>query len=437
MYDRTFTISGGFQLDVKITASGDGTQEAVLSTNAPGRLLLHWGVEGGKGYKGGWRLPGDSSRPEDTIEYKKRALQTPFKPAVDSIQEIRLKFSGDEASDHLNFVLKDTSSDKWYDLNGANFQVPLRQSEHQNGGSTTSISAPLSSNGNGNGVASVQGQIQENLLPLDQIPAIPQDLSGVWAYMKWEAAGYPARSKEEADTEYEASLRELALLLRRRVSIEELQAVANEGVNKYKSFTQEVENKWSAANKGPPQQAKQQQEEQKNGSQNTAPSPPPSSLSPNADIAASLPEGLVNLKAYLMWEAAGKPDGADFGVKARDSLAAEVAQGKSLEKIEEEMRGPQPQTQQKQKQQEAPQAVKEQPAAAAAAPPPPAVQEQPPRQQIIVGESIHMRQRTPLDLIHRSAAPRLVEKAKKRETPLQPLLATAQEDETVVWHRVS
>ena len=411
---------------MNVTALENGAQEVVLSTNAPGRLLLHWGVEGGKRYKGGWRLPGDSSRPEGTVEYKKRALQSPFKSSGDSSQEIRLQFYGDEASDHLNFVLKDTASDRWYDLNGANFQIPLRQMEPGDGRAPSQPSNGNNGNGSStsNGVtASSQPQVvQEDLLPMEQIAAIPQDLSGVWAYMKWEAAGYPARSKEEADSEYEASLRELALLLRRRISLSDLQSVANEGVNRYISFTQEVKNVFSSATSAPPQQAQQQQQEQRKEEQK-APS------SPEEDIMASLPEGLVGLKAYLMWEAAGKPDGADFAVKAKEFLANEVVKGKSLEQLENEMRNGGSQQQKQQEQQ-----------AAASAPPPP-----PPRpapveevqQPIVVGESIHMRQRNPLDLIHRSAPPRLVEKAKKRETPLEPLLAIAQEDQTSVWHRVS
>ncbi len=49
-----------------------------VSTTSQGKLLLHWGVEGGRKYKGGWRLPGDSCRPDGTVQYKNRALQTPF-----------------------------------------------------------------------------------------------------------------------------------------------------------------------------------------------------------------------------------------------------------------------------------------------------------------------------------------------------------------------
>lgn len=51
--------------------------EPCSSTPQAGKLLLHWGVEGGKNYKGGWRLP--DRRPEGTVQYKDRALQTPWR----------------------------------------------------------------------------------------------------------------------------------------------------------------------------------------------------------------------------------------------------------------------------------------------------------------------------------------------------------------------
>lgn len=56
----------------------DGVQNVRLFTNRPGRLLLHWGLEGGRDYKGGWYLPGPEAQPPDTVNYKNRALQTPF-----------------------------------------------------------------------------------------------------------------------------------------------------------------------------------------------------------------------------------------------------------------------------------------------------------------------------------------------------------------------
>lgn len=64
----------------EVTKDSEGTQVIRLITNLEaGRLLLHWGVEGGKDYKGGWRLPAGASRPDGTKQYKDRALQTPFK----------------------------------------------------------------------------------------------------------------------------------------------------------------------------------------------------------------------------------------------------------------------------------------------------------------------------------------------------------------------
>ena len=61
--------------------SDSGDQQALVETELAGKLILHWGVEGGVNYEGGWRLPGGPCRPEGTVEYKKRALQTPFRCA--------------------------------------------------------------------------------------------------------------------------------------------------------------------------------------------------------------------------------------------------------------------------------------------------------------------------------------------------------------------
>ena len=79
-WERTLPLGPGATVTVQV-AAGPEEQRVLVSTNRPGRLLLHWGVEGGRGYKGGWRLPGDSCRPEGTNNYKNRALQTPFRPA--------------------------------------------------------------------------------------------------------------------------------------------------------------------------------------------------------------------------------------------------------------------------------------------------------------------------------------------------------------------
>lgn len=41
---------------------------------------------------------------------------------------MEIDLDGDEASDHLNFVLKDDATATWYDCNGSNFQAALRSS---------------------------------------------------------------------------------------------------------------------------------------------------------------------------------------------------------------------------------------------------------------------------------------------------------------------
>lgn len=66
------------QIDVAMDDAN--TQIITIKTGVEaGRLLLHWGVEGGKNYKGGWRLPDNPCRPDGTQQYKDRALQTPFR----------------------------------------------------------------------------------------------------------------------------------------------------------------------------------------------------------------------------------------------------------------------------------------------------------------------------------------------------------------------
>ncbi len=71
--------AGDGTAQVQVEQHGNGAQTIRVSTHLQGgRLLLHWGVEGGKDYKGGWRLPGQACRPPGTSQYKDRALQSPF-----------------------------------------------------------------------------------------------------------------------------------------------------------------------------------------------------------------------------------------------------------------------------------------------------------------------------------------------------------------------
>ncbi|PRW33076.1 alpha-glucan water chloroplastic [Chlorella sorokiniana] len=423
-WERTLPLGPGASVTVQVATGGD-EQRILVVTNRPGRLLLHWGVEGGRNYKGGWRLPGDRCQPDGTINYKNRALQTPFRPAGSNgvgLQAVELRLAGDEASDYLNFVVKDEDTGTWYDLNGTNFQVALRgEPEDPVAVTLTSMdSATASAPTNGNGRAAAPARELPPLMPMDQVPQLPQELCGIWAYIKWEQAGCPNRSKEEADREYEAGIQELIALLRRGRSIDEVWRVAR-GELKYADYMREWG--WLLA------------PEQRERAQATAAPAAPAKQVP------SIPQELVNIQAYILWEQAGKPDGADFGDRARQALEQRLRSGSTIADIEREFRAPQPPPQQQQQQQAPPAAkpaakaapAKAAPAAPASPPPPPA--------QPVVGQSMGMRQRNPLDLIRRSdgSGALLSSKPKYLRTPLTSLLEQAQAEKDagrLAWFRL-
>lgn len=102
-------------------------------------------------------------------------------------QQIEIQLLGDECSDYLNFVVKDASSNLWYDFYGDNFHVPLRLALSSMALDETTMDEEIS-------------------IPDDQLPEIPQELSGIWAYIKWENDGCPNRSQQDADAEYQRGI---------------------------------------------------------------------------------------------------------------------------------------------------------------------------------------------------------------------------------------
>ena len=73
-----------------------------------------------------------------------------------------------------------------YDLFGSNFQVPLRLA-------LTSMSMD-------------EDDIAGGLIPDSELPELPGDLCGIWAYIQWESAGCPNRSQAESDAEYKKAI---------------------------------------------------------------------------------------------------------------------------------------------------------------------------------------------------------------------------------------
>ncbi len=51
----------------------------------------------------------------------------------------------------------------------------------------------------------------------------------------------------------------------------------------------------------------------------------------------------VGIQAYLLWEKAGRPDGADFANDARKTLQQQLASGMSLQQLEKSLKEPSPQ----------------------------------------------------------------------------------------------
>ncbi|KAK9852315.1 hypothetical protein WJX84_008608 [Apatococcus fuscideae] len=315
-FERQYPLGKQNQLEVRVEHGDSGDQKVHLHTTLPGKLVLHWGVEGGQDYQGGWRLPGGSARPDGTIQYKDRALQTPWRPNGAG-QQLDLQFQGPEASEALNFVIKDNSTGRW---------------------------------------------------------------------------------------EYQNAIKELKGYLRQRVTVDELWKVAN-GEIKYADF----------------------KSSQKTQDQAQAPPSPPS----EKDV--QVPEELVGIQAYIMWEKAGKPDGADFSNDARKVLQEQLQSGTAVQDLERLLRQPEPEPVQAPppKQEQQPEQHPDQ-ADQAQAPPPPQAQPE----QVQVGESIQAKKRDPLQMIKRAAPLLSAAKSESTPRPLGPLMAAAGADETCVWNRM-
>lgn len=352
-----------FELRITVSELEGGSQRVSLATNHPSNnLILHWGVEGGANYRGGWRLPGQ--RPPNTVQYKERALQTSWSAAGDGTSTIEIALDGDEASDYINFVLKDAATGTWYDRNGSNFQMALRSSLR----SFASID---------------DAESMDSLLSLDDIPEIPQGLAGVWAYIMWEHAGCPSRSQEDADREYQRGIAEMQQCLCRGKTLDELQAVAD-GKVKYSDFKRDFIDVLKEPRK-------------------TEAAPPPPKKKEERGTEGHvkvekvvIPDDLIGLKAYFMWKEAGSPDGADFSAQARESIAAEMKQGSSLQEIEKRMRS-----------------SKREPSREDVARAAPA------QQSVELGHDIGMPTRDPLKLIKTADVPRLSDE--KKAQPVKPL----------------
>lgn len=252
-------------------------------------------------------------------------------------------------------MLKDDATNTWWDNNGSNFTLRLRPAEAGAGAE-------------------------------DEV--LPKNLCDKWAWIKWDHEGRPSRSEASAAAEYDTCVTEMRELLRRGRHLDELWQVAN-GATKYADY---ISQHLGSGNG--------------NGSATKAAAPPKPAPPAAPAARGPIPEDLLSVQAYVLWERAGKPNGADFSQDARKVIEEAVSQGQSYEQVAARLnytlKTPQQPTapapapaQQQQQQKAAPQKQQQQQQQAAPAPPKAA-------QQVSVGKSLDgTRGRNPLDLIKR------------------------------------
>lgn len=51
-----------------------------------------------------------------------------------------------------------------------------------------------------------EDDIEGGLIPDSELPELPGELCGIWAYIQWESAGCPNRSQAESDAEYKKAI---------------------------------------------------------------------------------------------------------------------------------------------------------------------------------------------------------------------------------------
>uniref|UniRef100_A0A1J3IBP2 alpha-glucan, water dikinase n=1 Tax=Noccaea caerulescens TaxID=107243 RepID=A0A1J3IBP2_NOCCA len=177
-----YNLDGNIDLLVEVTSTSV-REVNIQIAHTSDSLLLHWGAI--RDNKEKWVLP--SRCPDRTINYKNRALRTPF---VKSGGNSNLKLEiDDHAIQAIEFLIFDESRNKWYKNNGQNFHINL----------------PMERN------------VEHNV-------SVPEDLVQIQAYIRWERNGKQNYSPEKEKEEYEAARMELREEMMRGASVEDLRA---------------------------------------------------------------------------------------------------------------------------------------------------------------------------------------------------------------------
>ena len=323
------------------SSSSSSSIEITLSGLPSGRALLHWGVVAAEEERA-WKLPGEASRPKGTLNYKNRALQTPFGAAAGEggggeggtasspppsssplpSQRLTLSFPASERASALVFVLKDVGTGDWLSPpGGGNFEVPLLEKEATEAAANAARaeaaaekSPPSKSKSSSSSFASL----------------VDADLVSAWAYATWQAEGALPRSHGAAA----AGERAAAAQLRDLVSAAAAAAMRDGGdaAAAAAAAKERVEALRLAAASSAAFEAFWAGLSDARGEEG----------GPWAAALGEVPRDLVAVEAYLLWEGAGRPEGADFGGAARRRLAARLWAGNSVEELRRELTGEEP-----------------------------------------------------------------------------------------------
>jgi alpha-glucan,water dikinase len=121
-FERTFDIDGQSQLAAIVTKLVDCYRMSLLS-NAPGNLILHWGIA--RRSPNEWLLPPESMLGSNTILLQNHTAQTAFGP-FETWNVLHLEFPEADAPLGIQFVLKQKEDGgRWFKYRGGNFYVPV------------------------------------------------------------------------------------------------------------------------------------------------------------------------------------------------------------------------------------------------------------------------------------------------------------------------
>lgn len=121
-FQRVFDVDGKWQLAAAVTKLDQRCRLSLL-TDAPGELVLHWGVASRSPRE--WFPPSESMRDKETVVLDNSA-QTPFR-IQDGFNSLQLEFLETELPLGIQFVLKQAgAAGRWLKNRGANFYVPTR-----------------------------------------------------------------------------------------------------------------------------------------------------------------------------------------------------------------------------------------------------------------------------------------------------------------------